>query len=239
LERTGKVNPRRDSIETISKESELYLKPVVSYFLVISDDEKRELKRSYGIAGRTKYWRKLQRAIRLERPEFNPPGLDEVLKNDEKQFNSKAYTLVRDLEEYLKEDFRAKLEDHYGPSWFKKGVPENVYDEASSLAAKKNRQIENPEDEKEPWDCLHIIDYRKIALANKNWTEIFEKRYTKPGEEKISGGKEEKTKWMVKLEGIRNKIAHNENITEEEFIYLSELYEWLIKNSIQNKLMTV
>lgn len=239
LERIGKINPRRDSIETISKESEQYLKPIVSFFSSISDEEKRELKRSYGIAGRTKYWRKLQRAIRLELPEFNPPGLDEVIKNDEKQFNSKAYTLVRDLEEYLKEDFRAKLEDHYGPSWFKKGVPENVYDDASSLAAKKNRQIENPEDEKEPWDCLHIIDYRKIALANKNWIEVFEKRYTKPGEEKISGGREEKTKWMVKLEGIRNKIAHNENISEDEFIYLSELYEWLIKNTIQNKLMTV
>jgi DNA sulfur modification protein DndB len=239
LEKTEIINPRRDSVEFISKECEKYLKPVVNFFKYVSDDEKKELKRSYGIAGRTKYWRRLQRIIRQEIPEFNPPGLDEVIKNDEKQFSSKAYTLVHDLEKYLNDDFRAKLEDHYGPSWFKKGVPETVYDDASALAAKKNRQIDNPEDEKEPWDCLHIIDYRKIAVANKNWTEIFEKRYTKPGEEKIAGGKDEKTKWMVRLEAIRNKIAHNENISEDEFIYLTELYEWLIKNTIQNKLLSV
>ena len=66
-------------------------------------------------------------------------------------------------------------------------VPDAVVD-----ALTKNREIEDENEEKEPWDQLHLIDYREIIL--KNWQKLFESDYTKPGEQKISGGKEVKTK---------------------------------------------
>ena len=46
---------------------------------------------------------------------------------------------------------------------------------------------------------------------------------------KISGGKEAKTQWMVKLEKLRNKNFHQYSVTEDEFSFLSELHDWLIK----------
>ena len=66
------------------------------------------------------------------------------------------------------------LEEKYGKMWFKKGVPPQIGDEAVALATKKNRDIENEEDEVEPWDCVNIIAYRAIAV--KNWSDVFEKR---------------------------------------------------------------
>ena len=117
--------------------------------------------------------------------------------------------------------------------WFKKGVPPQIGDEAVALATKKNRDIENEEDEVEPWDCVNIIAYRAIAV--KNWSDVFEKSYTRPGEEKISGGKEEKTKWMVKLEFLRNQNVHSYFVTEDELRYLEELNDWLIKEEVRNK----
>ena len=72
----------------------------------------------------------------------------------------------------------------------------------------------------------------------KNWLDIFEKDYTRPGEEKISGGKEEKTKWMVKLEFLRNQNVHSYFVTEDELKFLEELHDWLILKEIRNKFQT-
>ena len=117
--------------------------------------------------------------------------------------------------------------------WFEKGVPPKIADKAIVDALTKNRSLEDDEEEVEHWDCLTIIAYREIAL--KNWQTIFEKEYTKPGEEKISGGKEEKTKWMVKLEHLRNQNVHSYYVKEEELSFLEELNDWLIKKELKNK----
>ncbi len=133
----------------------------------------------------------------------------------------------------MNRDFRERLEEVFGPKWFTNGVPPKIGDKAVVDALTKNREIINEEDEVEPWDCLMIIAYREIAT--KNWQNIFEKHYTRPGEEKISGGKEEKTKWMVQLERIRNKAMHQHNVSEEELSFLESLNDWLIKKELRNK----
>jgi len=40
------------------------------------------------------------------------------------------------------------------------------------MAHQKRRENKK---EEEPWNCLHIIDYRDIML--KNWRNLFEKKY--------------------------------------------------------------
>ena len=129
-----------------------------------------------------------------------------------------------------KEDFKTKLEQAYGSQWFKRGVPKAVYDKANQLASEKNYEITDVSEEYSPWDCLTLIDYRRIATYGSNWRDIFEKYYTKPGEEK-GGNKEAKTEWMQKLERIRNNNFHTYSVKEEEFEFLSELHKWLIETS--------
>lgn len=96
-----------------------------------------------------------------------------------------------------------------------------------AIAFEKNLKIEDDEDEVSEWDCLTIISYRTIAL--KNWRDLFESDYTRPTELKISGGKDAKTEWMVKLEKLRNENFHQYSVTEDEFYFLEELHDWLIK----------
>ncbi len=141
--------------------------------------------------------------------------------------------MVRDIETSFKKEYKEKLEDFYGRKWFEKGVPPKFAERALTDALNKNREIEDEDKEVEPWDCLTIIAYREIAL--KNWQNIFEKECTKPGEEKISGGKEAKTNWMVKLERIRNQNFHSYSVSEEELEFLEELHDWLIKKELKNK----
>ncbi len=52
-----------------------------------------------------------------------------------------------------------------------------------------------------------------------------------PGEEKIRGGKEEKTKWLQKLEKIRNQNFHSYSVKEEEYNFLYQINQSLIERN--------
>ena len=198
-------------------------------FTVISNDIINSLKGAYGTGGDVKYWRTLQLAVKEKYPIFNPDGLDDYLKKEEKAYNTKAFEIIRDIETFFKEDVKEKLQESFGNNWFKKGVPPKIGEAATVLMYQKNKDIDNEEDECTEWDCINIIAYREIAL--KNWQTIFEPYYTRPHEKKISGGKDAKTNWMVKLERLRNQNFHSYYVTEEEYYFLEELYDWLINKN--------
>lgn len=203
-----------------------FLDTIIHFYKDIEEEKVNELRKAYGTPGDNKYWRTLQIAIREEHPEIKCEGLDDYLKKEERENNELAFKLIREIENsFFKNRIREALDTEFGKNWFKKGVPEKIYTDAINLAAKKNREIEDEEDEKEPWDQLHLIDYREIIL--KNWQKLFEKEYTKPGEEKISGGKDAKTSWIVELNRIRNENYHTYYVTEDELAYIQEIHDWL------------
>lgn len=217
---------KTDTVKEVYEETKTYLDNVIHFYKELDETTTTELKKAYGTPGDTKYWRTLQLSLRKDFPEIHFAGLDDYLKKEEKENNELAFRYIREIEStYLKSFIRLKLEEEFDKNWFKKGVPEKIYSEAIALAAKKNREIDNEEDEKEPWDQLHLIDYREIVL--KNWQKLFEEKYTKPGEEKIPGGKEAKTKWMVELNRIRNENSHTYYVTSEELSFIEEVYDWL------------
>lgn len=216
-----------NNLNKVFEESKTYLDPMITFFENIDEETELGLREAYGGNGDIKYWRTLQQQVSEVHEDFEPDGLEEYNKKEAKEFNTKAFEIIRDLETFFKKDFQEKLEDKFGRAWFKKGVPPQVAKKANEIAFEKNLKIENEEDEVEVWDCLTIIAYRSIAL--KNWRDVFEKHYTKPTEQKISGGKDAKTQWMVKLEKLRNENFHQYSVTEEEFSFLEELHDWLIK----------
>jgi DNA sulfur modification protein DndB len=235
LVNTSKINPKSNICEKVLQETSYYLDPIIDYLRALSKDQKLEFRKSYGIGGRTRYWRTLQKAINNKRSDFNPAGLAKYWNDEAKKYNEESYKIIRDLETYLKKDFKAKLQSNFGDDWFKSGIPKAVYDDSIKRASDKNYEAKTKSEEVEPWDCLNNIDYRKIATYGRNWSEIFEKLYTKPGEEKISGGKEAKTMWMQKLERIRNENFHSYSVKEDEFEFLNELHEWLIIKRLESE----
>jgi DNA sulfur modification protein DndB len=228
-----KIDSQKDSIKKIFSEVQSYLDPIITYINKLDDPTKEELKSSYGAGGETKYWRTFQKAIKETYTDFSPDGLEDYFKKEAKQFNAKAFSYIEDIETEFKKDFKERLEAFYGKKWFEKGVPPKIADKALVDANNKNREEDDDDKLVEPWDCVTMIAYREIAT--KNWQNIFEKEYTKPGEEKISGGKEEKTKWMVRLERIRNQNFHSYSVTEEELSFLEELHDWIYKKETRNK----
>jgi len=228
--KTHQLIDQNTSPKEIFEELTDYLDAVIKFYVEVGEEKILELKSAYGMPGDAKYWRTLQIALREDYPEIHFEGLNEYIKREEKENNEAAFKYIREIEStFLKTIVQQKLEEEYGKNWFKKGVPEKIYTEAIQLAAIKNRDIDDEEDEKQPWDQLHLIDYREIAL--KNWQKLFEPIFTKPGEGKISGGKEAKTKWMVELNRIRNENYHTYYVTSEELSFIQEIYDWLFNVS--------
>lgn len=166
----------------IHEETLKYFDSLIHFYKEMDSNMANELRKAYGAPGDAKYWRTLQIALRKAHPELTLVGLDDYLKKEEKENNEVAFKCIREIEQFLNRDIREKLELEFNKTWLKKGVPYKIYVDATALAAQKNREIENEEDEKEPWDCLHLIDYRDIIV--QNWQKLFEKNYTRPGQEK-------------------------------------------------------
>ncbi|HDU3331763.1 TPA: DGQHR domain-containing protein, partial [Listeria monocytogenes] len=217
-------------LDDLLTEMKLYLEPIVLFLNNLDYNEKKELRTSYGGGGKTKYWRKLQCVINDKYPDFSPPGLQEYIENDKKIYNQESFNMIRDIESFFKVDFENKLKDFYGERWFIEGVPKSVYDTASKLAIEKT--YTSKDGEVQAWDCLNLIHYREIAIHGSNWKNLFEKSYTKPGEEKIKGGKKDKTKWIHKLSNIRNKNFHEYSVTKEDHDFLVTLEQWLLKENL-------
>ncbi len=216
-----------DNPKAIFEETKNYLDSAINFISEMDEETKETLRKAYGTGGYLKYWRILQMSVSKVHEEFVPEGLEDYIKKEAREYNTKAFQYIRDIETFFKKDFKEKLQDKYDSKWFKNGVPPQIAKKAIEMAYDKNLKIENENDEVEPWDCLTIISYRTIAT--KNWRDLFETDYTRPNEKKLSGGKEAKTQWMVKLENLRNENFHQYSVSEEEFYFLEELHDWLIK----------
>ncbi len=208
-------------------ESKTYIDPIIKFYQNISDEVFISLKKTYGAGGYIKHWRTLQKEIKNVYTKFNPKGLTEYIARENKEFNTEAFEIIRDIEKFFNKDFKQKLKSEfnkYDDEWFLNGVPPKIQDNSLLLAQKKKRETK---DNVTPWECLHIIDYREIAL--KNWRNIFEKYYTRPEEKKIGGGKDAKTKWMVKLNDLRNKNFHSYSVSNDEIKFLRNIAEWILE----------
>lgn len=230
------INPRAVDPQEVFDEAVYFLDPLIDHLKNLSSDEGREYRKLYGSGAGTKYWRRLQMAIQDVRGEFCPVGLAEYRASEAKQFNTESFTMVGQIEEFLKADVRQRLQDEFGARWRKDGVPRRIQQDAGALAVKKNVE-RDPEDEVEAWDCLHLIDYQDILTQNHAlWQRLFEKRYTKPGEENKPGGWKTRSTWLVELNRIRNEIAHGGAVDVEDHDFLVTVTTWLVEGQADNDL---
>ena len=134
LKKVNIINPKSDNNDKIIKEVEYYIDPLINFFSDLKKEQRIELKKSYGTGGRARYWRTLQKAINEKRPDFIPVGMEKYWKDEAQTFNEESFKMIRNLETFMKNDFKSKLYELHGDNWFKLGVPKTVYDAANQRA---------------------------------------------------------------------------------------------------------
>jgi DNA sulfur modification protein DndB len=229
-------NPRDVGPSQLFGDAIAYLDPVITMLGSLDAAQGLEWRQMYGSGASTKYWRRLQQAINAAHPDFDPPKLAEWLEDEAKQYNQEAQDMITDLEKFLKTDVRDRLKNEYGASWFKDGVPRKLQIDAGKLAAERNVD-RSLDDQLESWDCLYLIDYQAIMTPTPDiWKRLFEKRYTRPGDENRPGGWKARPGWLHELNDVRNDVFHGRPVSEERHSFLVTLTAWLIKGQDDNDL---
>lgn len=214
----------------------VYLDCVIEHLGSIDPEQSSEYRRMYGSGGGTRYWRRLQLAIRDRRPEFSPPGLAAFVEDEAKAFNTESFEMIRELETFLNQDVRRRLEAKFGAKWFREGVPRRIRMDAETLAVEKNLDLD-PDEKVEAWDCLHLINYYEIMTQSQEmWRDVFAQRYTRPGEESKPGGWKSRASWLAELNRIRNENSHTYVVKPNEYSFLTDLTAWLTRDQIENAL---
>lgn len=230
----NKINPKSDHPCDVASEVEYYLAPLVNFFNAMTAEDRIEIRTNYGSGGKTKVWRTFQKIIAESRGDFKPEGLPQWIRDNTKQYNVESFKMIRDLEHAIKNHFAYKLKEKYGEKWLTAGLPPKVYRQANNMMGKQNydNSAKGVNKTVSIWDCVTIANCKDIATFGPNWTELFEAFYTRPEELKLPGGKAAKTEWISKLATIASNNSANYSVSEEEYLFLKELYDWFIGNQI-------
>lgn len=223
----GRMDPRQQKPRDVFVQVRPLLGHLVTYLDGLSSDEAAVYRTWLGSGAPTKYLRQFQCALAEVIDGFSPEGLEEWRTNQEKQFNAESYTMVHEIEGFLHDDVRRKLEDGLGAEWFKLGVPQPIFSDANTRAAAKQYEV-GLSLVVDWWDCLYLVDYQKIFLhgGQERWLALFDDTYTLPSDGKSSW--KARFSWLNELNRIRNKVSHNsEAVTEDEYGFLQTIHSHL------------
>lgn len=225
------IDPKNEDLQKITNEMEFYLAPLINYFDTISEDQCKEIKKQYGSGGKTRVWRTFQKVIADTRNDFAPEGLEQWIRDNSKQFNAESFSMIGNLEHYIKNDFSIKLRNKYGEKWIMAGLPPKVYKQANNIMGKKNYEfsVNNINQTVDIWDCVTLSNCKEIAIFGPNWKDMFEQSYTRPEEVRLLGGKAAKTEWLNRLAKIAANNSATTSIPEEDYLFLKSLHDWLIE----------
>lgn len=116
-----------------------------------------------------------------------------------KYISSEPYTILKELEESLREFIVRKL-SMTSENWWKETIPQDIQ---KNVEERKNRNAQlwpwTDEAEIEPIHFINFPDYVKIITKRDNWKNIFSKYFV---DKKIISSK------LRELEPIRNNVAH-------------------------------
>lgn len=227
----GMVFPKMQSAEDIVEIVQYYLKPLAEYINTLSTEQRKDLRGYFGGGADTRFWRAYQKAIADKRPDFKPEGLDEYWMNEAKTYNDDTKNLIAEIEARLKRIISDSLEECFGDNWLIKGLPRQVYTRLKNAADDKIYEFaRNGIDDVEvsPWDFVTLPECKEIAIYGKNWSTLFDSTLVRPEDASISGGKEAKTDWILRINTIKNKLSKSSySVSLEEFSMVSGVHEWI------------
>ena len=225
------IAPKQQKVDDLVKQVSFYLDPLIDYFNHLTPQERKELRTFFGGGADVRFWRAFQRQISSVRSDFNPEGLKEYWENEAKTYNADSMVYLREIKVWVKPIVQESLSQKYGDNWEIKGLPKQIYKRAKGLADEKNYDNVTSGNGAEPvfvWDCVTMKECKEIVTVGGHWTELFESRLTRPGDEKMPGGKAAKTKWIEQVEVLQNKLNNpSYSISTAEFEFIKEVYSWI------------
>ena len=200
-----------------------YLEPVIAYVKNLSPQEIMKLRGHVGGSAVDKVLREFQNVINDEFADFLPEGLEQWQKESTGIYNEASRKLGDEAQLKVRDYIFEKLREEFGAKddrWWSDGIPKDIQKRCAAERIEQGDQVGS--DNK----YMLLLDYRAIVKAH---TKLFMNTFTEPGME--SASIENRLKWFVRWNSIRNKYSHPEKgkVTEEEYGFMKQLRDWLYK----------
>ena len=173
---SNSINPKEDKTETIFNEVKYYLDPFISFFSIITPEQRKDLRGFFGGGADTRFWRTFQKAIADKRSDFCPEGLNKYWEDEAKIYNEESSNYLRDIENKLKDLISVHLQKDHGQNWLIHGLPKTIYTKAKKDADDQSYDMIAKGESGESisiWDCVIMADCKDIITYGRNWSENF------------------------------------------------------------------
>lgn len=190
------------------------ISPVLLFFKNASYDVYKNFKAQQGAAGQRRCSYEMMNEIHKVYSDFNPPGLEKHLEDNDEEKTKEIKLILHDLEKLIHRDVIQTLKAHLYDDWWSRGIPKHVRIKIREIQEEK--ELENIE------EAFNLIHYDRVIY--QNW-EIFENNYS-IFEDKHTGSKKKALDWWFnKLNEIRNKTMHPQrgNVTKEEYDFVMKI----------------
>jgi DNA sulfur modification protein DndB len=225
----GVINPFKDKPEYMAKQAEYYLDSVIRFYENISEEQRDIIRKTYGGNGPVYSCRCLERSINEEHSIFNPEGLQKYWEDHSKEYNAESLNMIVDIERSIKGIIRHELENKGDGKWISE-IPKSVYTQVNKDLL--NHQYETGEISNF-WDFISMNDCREIIQYGRNWSELFEQRFTLPSQIKKVGGKSAKTEWLFMVDRLQRNVGKSAfSVKKDEYELLCEIYKEFVPEDV-------
>ena len=218
LESSTRLNIPMLAPETLTEAVRPFVRPIIDYFKNADETAVSTFRGHYGSSGPRIAAFAIMELVHNEKPDFNPPGLEEHIRSHSSAAVNRANGLITEIEDSIRDRTLRLLKGLYGPEedgWWKTGVPQQI---RGAAALKSELSPEGGE----PHQFLDLLDYKKIAHVPSNWG-TFELRFTV---DRSKRSKDARLEWMDSLNAIRNRTHHSgrRSVNEEELSFLETVW---------------
>jgi DNA sulfur modification protein DndB len=214
VEQEGRVNPKAHASKDVFEAIRPELDAVIGFLEQASRETALELRSTYGSAGATRFWRRLQMEVASVSPSFRPEGLPEYQRSQVKQTAEEARAALPEAIAGAKYLIRDVLEQELGADWWREGLPSEVVERAHALRARALVAGEVNE-AAEWWDFVPLTDLLVIS-ADIRVSDLL----ARDARLLLTGvGKEEARSpgaWLERLDDVESKLARNEDVPSAE-----------------------
>ena len=223
-----KINPLKDSVDSMVSEVSFYLEPLTVYIKNITPDQANDIKKVFGSGAKPKFYHYFQKPIADKFSDFNPPGMTEWFESQSQKYNEQSRSALLAIEQKLRTLTKEALVNEYGASWKKDGVKKDILMRINNEAYEKSYESDL-DHEVDDWDMITLKDISQIATYGSNWSKIFEKILTRP-EDVGNGRKEDKLAWLDTFAKELNKMSSSSHsVDKKTYDLICSVYNWLLE----------
>ena len=225
--------PTKMSAEDIAEDILPCLSPLCDFFNSATEEQRKTLRNHLGGSADTKFWREFQKIIHSRFDKFNPPGLQQYLLDETKQFNEETEKNIDAISKAVLKIFDDSYFDNLGADdECLKRFPKTVYKRISKM--KCDFEYEHKDENVSFRRFVTNGDLRELALIPHLWADTFEPLLTPPWIKK-SASKKVKTQWMLLLDEIAGKMKNKGfSVPEKDAKEVRSLYAWIVANDYEH-----